>query len=398
MSIAARRLSRSAASAGDITYDANGRPSGPGFVRYEDLYVSGDTVTDALRRLSTPAIVTFPPGKFMLSGFPYYGGAIDVPKAQNCLGIIGSGRGTLGGNTGTIFQMIPGTSSFVTGTSPETPAQAQGGTTQVWVMRCVGTLGSVRFENFQIVGAAEGHNFGGLYVYHPRGDTTIRNVLVCGTEGNNGAPPGETFAISVYQGNMGKILIEDCEVDGRRVIGGEWFAAGGITCGQSIGAVVNRCTAHHQRASSPFVFYRSFDGTLNDCVWGTTDPLQTSLSNVRPVSEVNQEVASGIVHNNCTYNHCTPNRMTHITHSNNHMVCQYTDWSPRSCANGTLKVVNPTYNDIWGDNRLYISSWITGVDGTTNDDSMTTPPLVTQSDGVTHIPYVWSHNTNTVIY
>lgn len=390
MSIAARRLMRAPA----VTSD---RPTGPGYVRYEDLYQPGDSVGAALNRLATPAIVTFPEGVFLLNGFQYYGGAIDCKKTM-VRGIIGSGSGILFDESrGTIFKMVPNSSSFVKGTSPETPTQAQGGTTQVWVIRCVGAEGDVRFENFQIVGTEQGHNYNGLYAYHVQGSTTIKNVKVSGVAGDNGAPPGETFGISAYQGNMGTTVIENCEVDGRRsgAAGSPWYSAAGITSGQSIGATIRGCHSHHNGAAA-FVFYRAFDGVFENNICGTTDPAAHATTNLRGWG-VNQEETAGIVHKNCTYRHGAVNQGVHISHSNTNRSFQYTGWPSRSVVDGSLKVVNPTFTDIWGNNYFYIQSWLTGVDGTSNNDSMVTPPLVTLADGVTHLPYKWAHGpTQTV--
>lgn len=383
--------------------DSNGidigvRPTGPGYVRYEDLYQPGDSVGAALNRLATPAIVTFPEGVFLLNGFQYNAGAIDCKKTM-VRGIIGSGSGTLFDESrGTIFKMVPNSSSFIRGTSPQTPSQAQGGTTQVWVIRCVDAEGDVRFENFQIVGTEQGHNYNGLYVYHPQGNITIKNVKVSGVAGDNGAPPGETFAIHAYQGNLGLTTIENCEVDGRRssVSGAEWFGSAGITSGQSIGAIIRNCHSHHNGAAS-FVHYRAFDVLFENNICGTTDPTAHSAAPGLKPGMVNEEETAGIVHKNCTYRHGAVNSGVHITHSNTNRSFQYTGWPSRSVADGSLKVVNPTFTDIWGNNYFYVQSWLSGTDGTTNNDSMVTPPLVTQADGVTHLPYKWSHGATQTI-
>ena len=347
------------------------RPTGPGYVRYEDLYRPGDSVTDAMNRLTSPAAVTFPPDEFLLTDFKSFtksgvltNGAINC-DANLVRGIIGSGRGTLGGSTGTVFKMVPN-SSTVGGTAV-TPTQTQGGTTQVWIVRAIQCASALTFRNFQLVGTAQGHNYHGLGIYKPAGDVTIQNVLISGTEGNNGAPPGETFGFGVTMGSaVNKLLIEDCEYDGRRstAAGSEWFGAGGFHAGQSVGTIFNRCTAHHTRVSSPGVWYRSFDGQMNSCVWGTTDPKVITNGN-RPVSAVNAEVCSNITLTDCTFWHEDTNHGTHITWSNNNVPVTFPDGPTRSPVDGTLRVVNPTWNDVWGNGYFYIQSWTTGVDGTT---------------------------------
>lgn len=397
MSPFTRRMQQGAIQLGQTS---DGRPTGPGYVRYEDLYQSGDSVTGAMNRLTTPAIVTFPEDEFLLNDFiSYTASGVQTTGAINCdsnlvRGMIGSGKGTLGGSTGTVFRMVANSSTL--GGTAAAPTQAQGGTTQVWIIRAVGNNGPMTFKNFQIVGAAEGHNFHGLYIYKPQGNVLCEDLLIAGTEGDNGAPPGETFGLSTSMQSSYQITYNNVEFDGRRstAAGAEWFGAGGLTVEKTVGATINNCSAHHQRVSSCFVFYHTYNSTLNDCVWGTSDPPQITTGTYG--HSVNHEVCSGIVHNNCTYHMSTQNQGTHITFSNNHMT-DTVDGTTYSCVNGTLKLVNPTWNDVWGDSYLYIQSWLTGTDGTTNDDSMVDPPLVVQSDGATHIPYKWAHGTNQLI-
>jgi hypothetical protein len=116
------------------------RPTGTGYVRYEDLYKSGDTVTAAMARLTTPAIITFPAGKFECSDFATgYNAGISIPKIAK--GIWGSGRGTVGGSTGTIFTMKPKSSTK----KSLVPAQSKGGTTPTTLMMHSGSTSGASF-------------------------------------------------------------------------------------------------------------------------------------------------------------------------------------------------------------------------------------------------------------
>src|SRR4051794_37669503 len=77
------------------TLAGNVRPSGPGYVRYEDLYVGGDTLQQTFNRVTGNDILTFPEGEFIFDdGFTngYYD-CIRVPTT--CGGIAGSGNGTV---------------------------------------------------------------------------------------------------------------------------------------------------------------------------------------------------------------------------------------------------------------------------------------------------------------
>lgn len=370
-------------------------PTGPGYVRYQDLHQEGDTVGQALNRLDRPAIVTFPPGIFLLQDFLHHGGAIDCKK-QFVRGIIGSGSGVLHdeGAGGTIFKMAEN-SSTMAGT-PAAPSQSQGGSTQLWVIRAVDVEGDLTFKNFQIKGTEQGHNYHGLYAFLPQGRITISNVKVSGVAGDNGAPPGETFGISAYAGTTNQVVIENCEVDGRRSDepGALWYSAAGITTGRSIGSVIRNCHSHHNGAAS-FVFYRAFDALLENCIIGTTEPRRHAYSTTLRPGRVNQEETDGIVHRNCVYLHGDQNQGVHITHSNTNRSFTIGGVT-RSVVDGSLIVHNPVYTNIWGDNYFYIESWLTGIDGTVNNDSMVTPPAVKRTDG-TNLPYKWAHGPHYLI-
>lgn len=372
------------------------RPEGPGYVRFEDLYQIGDSVTDAFDRMTAPAIVTFPEDIFYLHGFPYHGGAIDCRKGL-VRGIVGSGSGKIHDDSagGTIFELVEGSSSIKPG-DPQAPTQAMGGTTQLWLIRNVDNLGGATYRNFQLRGSDQGHNFHGLNVFLPVGPIHISNVKVSGVTGSNGAPPGETFGISAYAGSTESVLIEHCEVDGRRSgeTGMVSHSAAGLTVGRSIGATIRNCRTHHNGAAS-MVTYRAFDVTIEDCYMGNPGPLtHTEEPSLRGWA-ANHEEGDGLVHRNCTYAGSSVNPTVHVSHSN-------TDRSydiggvTRSAVDGSLEVINPVYSDIRSNRYFYITSWTTGVDGTVNNDSMVTPPTVTGPEG-DPLAYVWAHGGNTII-
>ena len=362
------------------------RPTGAGYVRYEDLYVPGDTVTEAMARLTVPAIITFPEGQFFDADFAAPGdGCINIPKI--CRGIWGSGKGTLGGSTGTVFGIVPNSSTK----AGLVPTQAQGGTNAFQVLRIVGSDGPLSFGQFQVAGTDQGHNYHGFKIYNPGGDVDITDVLVTGWQGDNGAPPGETFGLEVHMTKRPfNHTLTRVEADGRRVIGGTRYGTVGITSSTCVGGTWYDCKVQYCRASYA-VFYRAFGvKTYNLSVGGVSDPgydVTTAM--------INHEVTDDCEHYNPYIWSTQTNRGVHISHSNNNFSDTYSG-TPVSAVNGSLKVVNPTWNNIWGNGRMYIESWTSGIDGS-NTDSMVTPPLVTTSNGTTHIPYTWAHGTHQVI-
>jgi hypothetical protein len=167
-----------------------------------------------MARLTTPAIITFPEGVFTCNDFAtgYYAG-ISIPK--NCKGIWGSGQGTLGDLThGTIFTMGAHTSTV----GGVIPAQGSGGTTQPTVIMSSGPTYQQSYGQFQVAGTDQGHNFHGFTVYNAQPGTTFTDILTTGWQGNNGAPPGETFGLTVHGGYNHQLT--RIEADGRRAVGG----------------------------------------------------------------------------------------------------------------------------------------------------------------------------------
>ncbi len=74
------------------------RPSGSGYVRWEDLYRSGDTFQAVVNKVTNNRILTLPEGTFTFRDFRngYYDGIrVGDGTAAGCKGIVGSGRNTI---------------------------------------------------------------------------------------------------------------------------------------------------------------------------------------------------------------------------------------------------------------------------------------------------------------
>jgi hypothetical protein len=62
-------------------------------------------------------------------------------------------------------------------------------------------------------------------------------------------------------------------------------------------------------------------------------------------------------------------------------------------ANGKLTVINPKFNDLWGNDYLMVQSWTPYWTG----DTMKTAPLVVKSNKKTKIPYAWVHGKSRLV-
>lgn len=363
------------------------RPSGTDYIRYEDLYRSGDSVGAALARLTSPKIVTFPEGRFSCRDFNSgYLAGIAVPAL--CRGIVGSGPGTLGGSTGTVFTMDSWSSTKGNGKRDSNgnlyvPVQGSSTPTQLVLLKQANQKAPAMWKNFQIVGSEQGHIFSGFQIHETAGANQFDNLLVAGWSGNAGAPPGETAGLAVS--GRGAHTAVRVEADGRRTVGGQVFGAMGITFQNTSGATFRSCYSHHMRTAN-FVMFQSVDGRMVDC---TSDALSAGNLGIGN-GGVNLERTAGWVLTNPVI--IGRSRKVHLSHSND-------SWTydrhgiTKSVRNGSLKIVNPGFNDLWGNSMLYIQSWSPYWNG----DTMSTPPLVVKADGYTHLPYNWQHNGGRIV-
>lgn len=352
-----------------------GRPSGPGYVRYEDLYEVGDTVSEAMARLSSPAIITFPEGQFECSGFTAgWNTGISVPKIAK--GIWGSGAGTLGGDIGTVFTMKPHSSKK----GSIIPSQSSGGTTPTTLMMQSNSLAGGSFRLFQIAGTEQGHIFHGFSVFNPGGPVSVTDVLVTGWAGDSGAPPGETFGLTIHGGH--ESVLTRVEADGRRSVGGESYGPVGLTFQDMVGGSMVDCAAHHC-LGYPVALFQSFNIETHNLKVGRADD---KFPGVTAGGGINHERTSGCAHHDPIILTRDSHRGVHVTHSND----TYTitrDAQTHSTVNGSLEITNPTYNDIWGNNEFYVETWVPY--GTGNTMTADNPPRVTNQDGAM-LPYTWA--------
>lgn len=366
---------------------AMSRPAGSDYVRYEDLYQRGDTVSAALARLTEPKIVTFPEGRFECSDFNTgYQAGITIPSI--CRGIIGSGRGVVGGQSGTVFSIKPMSSTKGNGRrDPQgnlyVPVQDDKTPCQLTVLKQLNQKAPAVFGHFQVAGTEQGHLFNAFQVYGTASSNEFFDVLVTGWDGDAGAPPGETYGVAVS--GPGRHTLSRVEADGRRSLGGDAYGAMGITMQNTVGTTLTDCRAHDTRAAG-FVAFQSFDGVLKRFVCDARVDEDRRVGN----GSYNFERTGGWVLKDCTFTGRT--RKVHVTHSNDSWTLTR-DGRTYSTSDGKLTIINPTYNDLWGNDHLMIQSWTPYWNG----DTIRTAPLVVKSDGKTLLRYSWVHGTSKII-
>jgi hypothetical protein len=211
------------------------RPSGAGYVRYEDLYTTGDTLQEVINKVTNHNVLTFPEGTFTFSDFSY-GGTVGINVGPNCGGLMGSGRNT-------IFQMVPGSSTKAS----LVPAQSTGATNPLWMMRIRDNDGA-HFRGFRFIGTDQGHLYNGLGIQYSADSISSHLYLQAASWGDEKSPPGETFSWGNNHADRCKLW--DSEIDGRTP-GGLLVGASPLGWNNSVDADVRRVYAHHSRAGMP---------------------------------------------------------------------------------------------------------------------------------------------------
>jgi len=379
---------------------ASTRPTGPDYIRYEDLYKAGDTLQQTFNRLTVAKIVTMPPGVFdtkvlwgkgpLLSGAtPPAAYAFRPPKI--CRGIIGSGRGSLGSTSGTVIRLTPNTCR----------SESEGGS---WFQGGGSGSGSFILKNIHIEGTDQGKQtksdgrpgydgvspklFTNCFLNNFGGPLVVEDVLTTGWYGNNGAPPGETFGLQVY--NCHNHIMRRVEADGRREPGGLAFGAVGLTAGNCVGAKWSNCYSHHSNAKTyAMVFFQSFDCKTWDCRLGDSGDGDGFGQFGYNGGGFNQERVSGAEHYNMKIymNRKAGDKGVHFNHSSDAWSATFLGVT-RSCNKGTTKIIDATWNNIWSkpENQLYVSTWIP-YGGTPNAITVS-PEVITSGKNV---PFRWMY-------
>lgn len=341
----------------------NERPTGPGFVRWEDLYVSGDTLQQTFNRVTAdsagvPRIMTLPEGEFVFSDFTngyYEGFRIGNGGAAGCRGIIGSGRNT-------IIRPAYNTASRDKG------GQIAG--TQF----TVNTRNNAVLGNFAMQGTAQNGLSYGAFTLDKSHDSQVYNVYLRGASpGYGNSPPGETFGMNVYLSD--RVEIRDCEIDGRD-------NAGIRNCASPIGwnmasdARVLR-TYVHDGLTGMLTFYKTTNIYTEDFRSFSTGSGTGKLAG----AGINHEESDGVIR------HVRPNLTLfgqystaagHTNNNGNHVTLQNT-------TTGMLDVqlLDVVHDRGAGSTGMFSVAMYSGyTDGQGHFQTAVTPPLVTKN-GVT---------------
>lgn len=262
------------------------RPTGANYVRYEDLYVSGDSLQMTLNRVTGNRVITFPKGRFVLpADFPsgYLEGVRigHADWAPGCRGIVGSGRETV-----FVMESAPTRTRLTSGDNSYALINVQPKGTDPRI--------SVEMRNFTIEGTALGANgdldYNGLRLQNVV-NSVVENVYVKGITGSMPIPPGESGAFVTL--NCTGITYRRCEVDGRR--NGTPVSATGWLMNKSQDITLEDCWGHHNRIA--------MSGIAWWWCWGTNKVIRTYATDTcLPNNKgycFNHEQSTGVEYTDC---------------------------------------------------------------------------------------------------
>lgn len=335
------------------------QPTGGNYVRYQDLYRTGDDLQDVINRVTGNKVLTFPEGTFMIPN-NFSNGYLDGVRLGHpdvgggCRGMVGSGRNT-------VFKMASSTRPrWTSGASPYMLIDAVSPSAQPLI--------NVEFRNFTIegtrLGTSDNGDFG--HEYHglrlDRANGVVENLYIHGITGWNKVPPGETGAISIFKVN--DLKIRGVEVDGRR--DGMRVASAPIMPNNSSNLEIDDCYVHH-----------TYTGGGGIAWFHTTDSV------VRRMRSEYIGSGTGTAGGNC-FNH---EQSTRITYYDPVMICD------RNSVGGTLHmglnsdgarggtdcevtIYNPTWDPTSvGSGRFVVETW------TLANQMQRTPPVVYDANG-----------------
>lgn len=217
------------------------RPSGPGYVRYEDLYRLGDTPSQVVAKVTGGQVLTFPEGIFEWTDFGQ--GYVDSLRLGNggytgCRGLAGTSRNT-------IFRVKAASS---TKGSSIASISSSSGTNPAYVIN-INRMNNCEFRNFRLQGTDQGHEYNGIRIDRCN-DALISDLFLDGASpGSANMPPGETFGINVYMSPRARML--NTEVDGRHPVTRARWCASPVGWNDTTDAYVENCYFHHSKAGMP---------------------------------------------------------------------------------------------------------------------------------------------------
>lgn len=210
------------------------RPQGAKYVRYEDVYRSGDDLQRVINRVTGNRVLTFPEGTFIIPpnfSNGYYDGVRLGHRGwgPQCRGLVGSGRNT-------VFTMRSASvRQWTGGTCPYFLINAESSSRDPMI--------DVEFRNFQL----QGQRFSANPDYHglrlSRANGVVDGIYINGVKGSNYIPPGETGSIDAYR--VTNLRISNVEIDGRLKASGERVAATMLMLNNSSGVTVEDSYLHH---------------------------------------------------------------------------------------------------------------------------------------------------------
>lgn len=327
------------------------RPVGPNYVRYEDTYVSGDTLQDTINRVTGNRVLTFPEGVFLLPD-NFSNGYLDGVRlghptvGAGCRGFAGSGRNT-------IFKMLSSNrTAWASGASPYMLIDAVSPSAEPMI--------NVEFRNFRIEGTDLGHEYHGLRL--DRANGLVENVYITGISGFNKVPPGETGSISIFKTT--DMTIRNVEVDGRR--NGERVSSACIMPNNSSGLLIEDVYLHHTKyGGGGIAWFHTTDSVVNNArveYIGSGSGLYSAYS-------FNHEQSTRIVYNSPKMI-CDRNNVGGTLHMG------VNSDGARGGTDCIITVNNPTWDATSvGSGRFCVETW------TLDQQMQRTPPIVTGPTG-----------------
>lgn len=270
-------------------------------VRYEDVYVAGDTFRQTCARVTGGRVMTLPEGVFEWddfamgdAGYLWYGLIIGSSTG----GFTGL-KGFMGSGPGTILRMREKTSTKAEDlANPPTSGSTTQQLTQMLFNHCDDAL----LCNLTFEGADQDTSTYPTYYTGVKFSRCMRPTVAwvhirgAGNGWRNG-PPGEAFSVIFYDntGTVSYPIVHDCDIDGRRPDGARVAAANLSFNGPNNGQA-NRIWSHHTAHSHGLVYWLSGNCSTED-YWATDIGYTNSNGDQLSLCVNHEQAKATITHN-----------------------------------------------------------------------------------------------------
>jgi hypothetical protein len=303
-----------------VTVEGSSTAVPEGYSVYPEAAANFDAGCEAAVKTYLPA-ATYTFNDFVHLSSGYYGAGLTT-----CQWLKGAGK------TSTIIKMNDNTSTK----GDEVAALVLGNTNPYYFLKIGSGSGRgggplIKFEDFTLTGTPQGHVYNGLRMDYGAIGSVMRNVKVTGIPGDDSTPPGETFAVNLY--DCLNVIVDNCEIDGRlNGTGSTPITASMLGLNNSDHATITDTLFRYCGVGFPIAAWQSTGGDFLRCTFDHNNRVPIHLENCDGVWNFT----------NCTWTNTSQFHATFAT------AAVY------GSGVATMNFYDPVYDNFGGDGKFWV--------------------------------------------